>query len=140
MVPAVAMALALVPAVSPAAARPHKVSAKDGVWGAKNKPGTESFGFKVRRHGRRIIGFDGGLSPVARRACFGVIGFPRVRVSRTGRFTASRTTANGTQTIRIRGRFRTRRRAVLYVRRTERPPGLPPCDSGPVRFTARFVI
>lgn len=137
---AVGVAFALVPAVSTADARPHRISAKDGLWGAKNKPGTESFGFKVGRHGRRILNFNGGLSPAARPACFGVTEFRRIRVSRTGRFHASYTTTSGTQTIKIRGSFRTRRRAVFYVRRIERPPGLPPCDSGPVRFTARFII
>ncbi|MDQ6749793.1 MAG: hypothetical protein M3Z33_03425 [Actinomycetota bacterium] len=67
--------------------------------------------------------------------------FGRVQVSRKGRFHASFGTTNGTQQIGLlSGHFTSHRRAVFYVRRIETPPGLPACDSGPVRFVAKFMI
>lgn len=128
--------LLLIPATAASAAH-HRGSA--GFWAAERAGGKESLGFALRRHGRRIRHFDGGLSPVVRDACYGRLNFGRIRVSRRGRFKDRFTTDHGSQTARIRGHFKGRRRAVFFVRRIETPPGLPPCDSGPVRFVAKFV-
>ena len=125
-------------AAQPGSARSPRVLGKDGAWGAKNRAGSESFGFESRRHGRRIVEFGGGLSPTVRKACFGAVNFNRIGVPRSGRFRAIRTTARGTVTYKIRGRFTTRLRAIFYVTRIEAMPALPPCNSGPVRFRAKF--